>query len=341
MKKMRLILCAVLCVAGLMAGCAKKEAVGNVPDQGRAAEVKTVTWKLAFNQSIEHPQARALIWFSEQFERETGGAYKIEINPNELLGNQKESLESLQMGIIQMAMVANSIIEPLNADFAIIALPGLYNSVEHQRTTFESGVLDDLFRSTAQNDFYCLAGFHGGVRNVYGKKAVRSPADIKGMKIRVMQSQLMLDTINAMGAVAVAMSQGEVYTAIQTGVLDGAENSEVTYWDLKQYEVAPVYSYTKHFMIPDILVIHKGTYDGLSAEHKAIFDRLVKETITLEFNNFAEQVQLAKQNAIDEGAQFIDDFDSNVFAASMQGVVEKNLSTPERKRLYDAIKALQ
>lgn len=239
MKNKEVVLCAVLCIAALLTGCAKKEAEKGVSESRNAANVKTVTWKLAFNQSIEHPQARALVWLSEQFEKETGGAYRIEINPNELLGNQKEALESLQMGVIQMAMVANSIIEPMAADFSIIALPGLYSSVEHQQKTFESGVLDDLFKSTAQSDFYSLAGLHGGVRNVYGKKPIRSPAYIKGMKIRVMQSQLMLDTINAMGAVGVAMSQGEGYTAIQTGVLDGAENNEVTYWDLKQYEVAP------------------------------------------------------------------------------------------------------
>jgi tripartite ATP-independent transporter DctP family solute receptor len=312
-------------VAAGFSGCKKSEAV----------------WKLAFNQSAEHPQAKALVWLSGEFEKATNGAYKIDVVANELLGNQQAALESLRMGTIQMAMVANSLVETIKPDFAVIALPGVYSSVEHQQKVFTSEVLDGLFKSTADGGFYALAAFHAGVRNVYGKKPARSPEDMKGMKIRVMQSQLMIDTINAMGGVAVPMSQGEVYTAIQTGVLDGAENSEVTYWDLKQYEVAPVYSYTKHFMVPDILVINKKTFDKLSDEHKQIFNSLVKQMIQIEFANFAEQITTAKQNAIEKGAQFIDDFDTAVFADGIKAVVEKNLTTPERQKLYDAIKAVQ
>jgi tripartite ATP-independent transporter DctP family solute receptor len=325
---------AVLCTGAVfLSGCSKKS------DGAKKAEA--AVWKLAFNQSVEHPQAKALQWLSGEFEKETGGAYKIEVVANELLGNQQAALESLRMGTIQMAMVANPLIEAIKSDFAVIALPGLYASLEHQQKTFTSGVLTDLFASTADSGFYALAAFHAGVRNVYGKKPVRSPADMAGMKIRVMQSQLMIDTINAMGGVAVAMSQGEVYNAIQTGVLDGAENSEVTYWDLKQYEVAPVYSYTKHFMIPDILVINKKTFDGLSAEHKKTLERLVRDMIVLEFRFFSDQVEKAKQNAIGQGAQFVDDFDSGIFAQNIKGVVEKNLSSPQRQNLYNAIKSQQ
>jgi TRAP-type C4-dicarboxylate transport system substrate-binding protein len=151
----------------------------------------------------------------------------------------------------------------------------------------------------------------------------------------------MLDSMSAMGAVPVAMSQGEVYTAIQQGVLDGAENSEVTFYDLKQYEVAPIYSYTKHFMIPDILVINKGAYDSLSADTKAIFDRLVTETVNKAFDTFIATVDVAKNKAKAEGATFIEDFDAAIFRPTFQSVVDKNIATPERKALYDAIKAVK
>jgi TRAP-type C4-dicarboxylate transport system substrate-binding protein len=151
----------------------------------------------------------------------------------------------------------------------------------------------------------------------------------------------MLDSMSAMGAVPVAMSQGEVYTAIQQGVLDGAENSEVTFYDLKQYEVAPIYSYTKHFMIPDILVINKGAYDSLSPANKAIFDRLVTETVNKAFDTFIATVDVAKNKAKAEGATFIEDFDAAIFRSTFQSVVDKNIATPDRKKLYDAIKAVK
>jgi tripartite ATP-independent transporter DctP family solute receptor len=277
---------------------------------------------------------------SDEFYKATDGAYRIEVNPNELLGNQREAFESLQSGIIQMAMLGNPILESVNPDFGTLALPGVYDSVEHQQTVYTSGMLKDLFDTTIKNNFYTLAAIHAGVRNVYAKKPVRSPADLKGLKIRVQQSQSMIDVINAMGAIAVPMSQGEVYTAIQQGVLDGAENNEVTFYDLKQYEVAPVYSYTKHFMIPDILVINKDTYDSLSPEHKEIFDRLVKETIDRTFAIFIEQVGTAKENAISKGATFIDDFDSGVFRKNFQPVVNNFISKNAfRKDLYNKIRA--
>jgi tripartite ATP-independent transporter DctP family solute receptor len=301
---------------------------------------KTVVWKLAFNQSAEHPQARGMQWLSDEFYKATDGAYRIEINPNELLGNQKDSFELVQRGAIQMALLGNPIVEAVNPDFALLALPGLYSSVEHQQRVFTSDILKDLYASTVKNNFYVLSAIHGGTRNIYAKKPVRSPADLKGMKIRVMQSQSMMDVINAMGGIAVAMSQGEVYTAIQQGVLDGAENNEVTYYDLKQYEVAPIYSYTRHFMMPDILVINKDTYESLSPEHKAIFDKLVKEAVALTTTLFLEQIEKAKADAIKQGAQYIEDFDPAVFSKNFAGIINKFISKSDfRKNLYNTIKA--
>jgi len=156
-----------------------------------------------------------------------------------------------------------------------------------------------------------------------------------------MQSQLMLDTMNAVGASAVAMGQGEVYTGIQQGVLDGAENSEVTFYDLKQYEVAPIYSYTRHFMIPDVLVINKDTYAALSAQHKAIFDKLIVEFSARASANFIAQVTTAKQKAKDAGATFIEDVDAAAFQAGFAPVIQKNLNSDFRKQLFDAIRAVK
>ncbi|MDR3049903.1 MAG: TRAP transporter substrate-binding protein [Elusimicrobiota bacterium] len=308
---------------------------------GGGNKKKEIVWKLSFNQSEQNPQARGLKWLSDEFYKATNGKYRIEINHNELLGNQKDSFELLQRGAIQMAMLGNPVVEAAASDFGLLALPGLYTSIEHQEAVFTSGILNDLFASTKEKKFLVLSAIHGGIRNVYAKKPVRSPADLKGMKIRVMQSQSMIDVLNAMGAVAVPMSQGEVYAAIQQGVLDGAENNEVTYNDLKQYEVAPIYSYTRHFMMPDLLVINTDAYASLTPEEKVIFDKLVVEAINRTFALFQEQVAKAKIEAADKGAKYIDDFDSSVFAKGFAGITNKFISQNSvRKDLYDKIKAL-
>lgn len=308
---------------------------------GGGSKKKEIVWKLSFNQSEQNPQARGLKWFSDEFYKATNGKYRIEVNHNELLGNQKDSFELLQNGAIQMAMLGNPVVEAAASDFGLLALPGLYYSIEHQERVFTNGTLKDLFASTKEKNFLVLAAVHGGVRNVYAKKPVHSPADLKGMKIRVMQSQTMLDVLNAMGATAVAMSQGEVYAAIQQGVLDGAENNEVTYNDLKQFEVAPVYSYTRHFMMPDLLVINAATYASLTPEEKVIFDKLVVEAINRIFVLFQEQVAKAKEEAKSKGAQFIEDVDSSLFAKGFVGITEKFISQSQARRdLYNKIKAV-
>ena len=120
-------------------------------------DVKTTTLKLAFNQSEKHPQYLALSEMSDAFYEATGGAYRIEISPNELLGSQKDAFELVQSGTIQMAMVANSIVENVNPDFAVLGLPYAYDSVEHQKKVFTSGALDDIFASTEANNFSVMA----------------------------------------------------------------------------------------------------------------------------------------------------------------------------------------
>ena len=164
-------------------------------------DVKTTTLKLAFNQSEKHPQYLALSEMSDAFYEATGGAYRIEISPNELLGSQKDAFELVQSGTIQMAMVANSIVENVNPDFAVLGLPYAYDSVEHQKKVFTSGALDDIFASTEANNFSVMAAFTAGARCIYTDKPVQTPADLKGYKIRVMESQTCIAMLDAMGGV--------------------------------------------------------------------------------------------------------------------------------------------
>ena len=289
-----------LAVMGLFMGCGKEKEVSS------DAKVKTQVLKVAFNQSEKHPQYKALEQFSRDLEAQTKGAYKLEISPNELLGDQRATAELVQNGVIQMSVVGNPVVESFNKDFAVIGLPYLYDSLEHQKKVFTSDVLDPLFKSVASNGFEVIGAFTAGARCLYTDKPMTKPEDLKGYKFRVMQSDTMKKMVDYMGGIGTPMGQGEVYTAVQQGVIEGGENNEVTYVDLKHYEVAPYFSYTNHLMVPDLIIINEKLYNGMTPENRKIFDDLMKQTIENEFTVWNENVEQAKKVATENGAKFIE-----------------------------------
>ena len=151
-----------------------------------SAKVGQTVLKCSFNQSIDNPEAKTVVELSDKLYDATEGRYSIEVYPNEQLGAQKESLELVESGAVEMAIVANSMVENVNPDFAIIGCPYVYDSVEHQQKVFQSGALDDLYATTEASGFSVLAAYSLGPRCVYAKKPVTSPTDLAGMKIRVM-----------------------------------------------------------------------------------------------------------------------------------------------------------
>ena len=297
--------------------------------------------KAAFNQSDKHPQYVALQEFGEKLSEATDGRYTLNIFPNELLGDQRASLELVQNGAIQMAVVANPLVENYNSKFSIIGLPYIYSGYDHQEQVFTTGALDDLFEETSKMGFEVVAAYTGGARSMYNKEGpINTIADMKGKKIRVMQSDTMIKTLSCMGGKGVPMGQGEVYSAIQQGVLDGAENSEITYFDLKQYEVAPYYSSTRHLMVPDLVVASSYFLDSMSDEDRAAFKRLAKESTTAEFGLWKKQISISKKAAQDKGAHF-NEVDIAPFRDACIPLQQQLIKTPAQKALYEKIVALR
>lgn len=299
-----------------------------------------VVLKTAFNQSENNPQYKALQDFSQKLEAETNGKYKLEIHPNELLGDQRAALELVQSGAIQLAVVANPLVENFNKNFSVLAMPYLYDSPEHQRKAFTSGILNDLFSSTKGNGFEVLTAYTAGARSMYIKGAsVKTPEDMKGKKIRVMQSDTMIKMLDCMGGIGVPMGQGEVYSAIQQGVLDGAENNEITFADLKQYEVAPHFSYTRHVMVADLLVASESFLASMDAKDQETFRKLAKGSTETEFDLWGQALEAAKKTATGAGATFTE-VDIKPFQERCQPLQATLLTTPEQKDVFDKIRAL-
>lgn len=304
-----------------------------------AATVKTTVLQVAFNQSETHPQYKALMEFSDSLFKATDGRYKLDIKPNALLGDQQSTIEMVQDGAVDMSVISNSLMENFNKDFAVLGLPYVYNSVAHQKAVFTSGILDSLFATTKANGFQVVAAFTAGARSIYTDKPIKVPADLAGYKIRVMQSDTMVKTLDAMGAVGTPMGQGEVYTAIQQGVIEGGENNEITYADLKHYEVAPYYSYTRHLMVPDLVIIGNTVFKSMSATDQATFLSLCKQMTDREFVLWNDTIEVAKQQAIAGGAHF-----SNVDIAPFQNnclpLIKSLVTSDTAKALYNSITSL-
>ena len=297
------------------------------------AQAETV-WKMAFNQTEGHPEMVAVQNFSEKLKAATNGEYSIEVFPNELLGSQKETIEMVQNG----SLVAGSLLENWSPDFAVFNLPYVFKDYKHlQRVVKDKAIVGDLFKSIENQGITVLCAQYSGTRNVYtSKKEVRTPADLKGLKIRVMQSDTMVKMLNYMGGTGTPMGQGEVYTAIQTGVLDGAENNEVTYYALKQHEVGPIYNLTGHLMMPDYIITNTEFYNNLPAEVKKFFDENINSLVDDEFERFHTEVSNSLEKAKAEGTRVVE-ADKEAFKKAVEPLIAEKVSTPSAKALYDAV----
>lgn len=295
------------------------------------------TMRLAFNQTDNHPQYIAMAEASERLEEATDGALSIQIYPNETLGAQQEAIQLLQDNSLELAYVGGAQLENFSDDFIVFNLPYIFESQDHQRhVTNDPDIIGELYTSLEDNNIRVIGGFHGGVRNVYNSvRPVVTPDDMSGLNIRVQESDTHIEMMNLMGGSGTPMAQGEVYTAIQTGVLDGGENNELVYVDLQQLEVAEYYSYTRHLMVPDYLIINPTVYSELG-EHQEAFDEAMAWAVQREAELWDEKVAEAIETAEAAGAQF-NEVDFEAFAEILVPFSEQSVPDSElAQALYQA-----
>jgi tripartite ATP-independent transporter DctP family solute receptor len=296
--------------------------------------------RVAFNQDINHPQAQALLQLSDELKAQTDGRYSLELYTDETLGDQAATIEQVQSGTIDFAVVAGSLLENFESDFSVVNLPYLYESPEHQMSVLnDREVAGGLYDTLLDDNIQVLSAYHGGTRNVYSSVGpVETPADLSGQKIRVIGSDTNVRMMELMGGVGSPMAQGEVYTAIQSGVLDGAENNELIYSSLSHDEIAPYYSRTEHLMMPDYLVTSPTVWDGIPEEDRAIFEELLTASVDTELELFGAAVEEAATAAEEAGAE-ISEVDTEVFREATRPLHEELVTSDVAQAVYDAIEA--
>lgn len=302
---------------------------------------KTTYIKLALNQAEDHPSYIALDNLSDRFAERTDGRWDIQIFPNEQLGSQQEVLQFISSSAIEMAIVSGTQLENLNPDFQVLNMPTTFGSVDHQMSAIRDGELvDPLFTSLEEsNNVSVIGGFTQGTRSIYTKDSpVMTPEDMAGRKIRVQESDMHIRMIELMGGSATPMSYGEVYTAIQSGVLDGAENNEVSYVTQNHHEVAPFWSTTEHLVGLDYMIMRHDLLEAMSDADREIFLEEWDAAMVEHTELWASETEQAIVDAEAAGAEFVD-VDTAAFQEALAPLREEFLTTDFQNELYDAVRA--
>jgi len=225
--------------------------------------------RLSHGLDITHPVHKAMLYMGERLKEYSGGTLQMQIYPGNQLGNERESLELLQIGSMAMTKVSANTLEAFVPEFRIFNLPYIFTGDDHRFRVLESDIGKGLLIKGVPNRFMGLCYYDAGSRSFYTKKTlVQGPNDLKGLKIRVMGSPTAIEMVNTMGGSATPISWGELYTALQQGIVDGAENNPPSFYTSRHYEVCKFYSLDEHTSVPDVLIISTAVWENLSKEEK-------------------------------------------------------------------------
>jgi tripartite ATP-independent transporter DctP family solute receptor len=286
------------------------------------AEVKI---KFAEVHPTGYPPVVAEQEMGKKLEKESNGEISFKMFAGGVLGSEKEVVEQVQANAIQMTRVSLGIVGPVVPDVNVFNLPFVFRDHAHMRKVIDGPVGQEILDKISNSDFnlVALAWMDGGTRNLYTKKPVRDIADLKGMKIRVQGNPVFIDTINAMGGNGIAMATGEIFSALQTGVIDGAENNPPTMLEHNHYQNAKFYTLTQHLILPEPVVISKATWTKLTPDQQALVKKVAVEA------QAEERVLWDKKSS---------DSEAKLKAAGVEFIT---LTPEQKKAFYDATAAVR
>ena len=326
LKKVLCLILAVMLVATVFSGCSQRDTRRIV--------------RIGHNQSTNHPTHKGLQAFADYINEKLGDKYKVEVYPSELLGSQTEMVQLTQTGAIDFCVASNAILETFSKNYEIFNLPYLFSSAEAYHAAMDdSSLTDPIFKSTEKAGFEAVTWLDAGTRNFYTVNVpINSPADLKGLKIRVQQSPTNITMMELLGGAATPMGFGEVYTALQQGMINGAENNELALTDNGHGDVCKYYSYDMHQMVPDILIGNLKFLNDLPTEERAIFEEgflILNKTQRSEWTSAVEKAKDKAQNQ--QGVQFLYP-DTAPFQEAVAPLHDSVLGkNPALKPIYDAI----
>jgi tripartite ATP-independent transporter DctP family solute receptor len=297
------------------------------------------TFRSADVHSKDFPTNQAVKFMGDELAKATGGKDSIKVFGDSSLGSEKDTVEQVKIGALDMVRVSSASFHGIVPESVIPSLPFLFRDIEHFRKTMYGPQGEKVLAAFDKAGFVGLALYESGARSVYAKKPIRTLADMKGLKIRVQPSDLMVSLVSAMGASPTPMPFAEVYTGLKTGLLDAAENNYPSYDEAKHFESAPVFSETMHVMTPEVLVFSKKIWDTLSKEEQAAIRKAARDSVPYYVKLWEPKEKDAKAAVVKGGAKIVPatEIDRKAFVEAEKPVWDKFATTPELKALVQDI----
>jgi tripartite ATP-independent transporter DctP family solute receptor len=305
-----------------------------------------LSWPVAakeFRSSDVHPEdyptVMAVKYMSDIISKKTGGKDTIKVYTMSQLGGEKDTIEQTKIGALDLVRINVAPMNNICPMTMVPTMPFLFKSKEHMRKVLDGPIGDEILKSCESQGYIGLAFYDSGSRSLYTvKKPVKTLADAKGLKIRVQQSDLWVALLQAMGANATPIPYGEVYTALKTGVVDGAENNWPSYDTARHFEVAKFYAVTEHSMAPEMLLMSKKVWDTLTPEQQKIFREAAKESVPY-MRKLWDEKELASRKKVEEGGAQVVEVDKKSFQDAMKPVYDKFITDPKLKDMVAKIQA--
>lgn len=280
----------------LLAGCGIH---GEDPSEGNVPEF-VLTY--AENQAEDYPTTQGAYRFAELVKERTGGKVEILVNAGGILGNEKTVIEQMQFGGVDFARVSLSPLAEFVPKLNVLQLPYLYTGADHMWKVLEGEIGDEFLDSFEGSSLVALSWYDAGARNFYtSDRQIRCLEDMEGMRIRVQESELMVDTVKALGASAVPMSYDAVYSSFQRGEIDGAENNWPSYESTHHYEVAKYYTIDEHNRVPELQLVSESTWKKLPEEYRTIIRDCAGESARYERRLWKERERVSEERVREEG----------------------------------------
>ena len=276
---------------------------------------------------LGYPTVEAVVRMGKKLEAATNGRISVQMYPSMQLGGEKEMIEQAQVGALHIARISVGPMGPLVPELNVFNLPFVFRDAAHAEKVMDGPIGDEMLKKLSDHPTAGLIGLcwmNGGTRNVYNSKhPIKTVEDLKGLKIRMMGNPVFVDTMNSLGGNGVAMGFDQLVNAMQTGVVDGAENNEPSYESGQHYRYAKYYSRTGHLIIPELLVFSKKSWEGLSKEDQALVMKVAKEAQQEQRTLWYEREKASMEILKKAGVEINDVADKKQFQAAVKPVWDK------------------
>ncbi|MBV9065680.1 MAG: TRAP transporter substrate-binding protein [Methylobacteriaceae bacterium] len=307
-----------------------------------AGGVEAKTFRAADIQAEDYPTVQAIRFMNDRLVQRTNGRHRIAIFPARQLGEEEATIEQTRAGAIDIDRISIGPLAAFIPQLRVLSLPFLFRSNDHFHKVLDGEIGEQILASFEPQGFVGLTYYDSGARSLYNRlRPVRTLADLKGMKIRIQQSEIAAELVRALGAEPVVLAYGQVLTGLSTGLIDGAENNWPSYVTTDHYRAAPFYTLTEHTMLPEVLIMSKKAWDGLSPEDRAVFREVARESAKFMRRQWEAWEEQARNVAESNGVKVVSDADRAPFIEATKPIYDRVLSDQAARDLADRIRQVQ